>query len=403
VAICAEVADALATAHDQGVVHRDISPGNVMLTASGAKVVDFGISALAGEVDLDADGNLLGTPAYLAPERIDGRPVLPASDVYALGVVLYRALTGRLPWSAGTTDGLLLAHVCSPPQPLPDIDGLPPEVAALCLECLEKRPELRPTAAEVAQRLSGTLGVPVSVPAGPSVALPLGTRPLGARPEAAAERTLTGLTARSRQLRVWLTSVLHVPGEALAPRGRRRRLFTLMTAALLLLFTAVGWAGTTQRSGGVALAVGVDTGSVCLVQYQVQRDWGTGFTAALAVTNNGAAPVDGWRLTFAFPGEQRITTANDARWNQDGRAVTAGPADPDGWLDAGATARFHLTASYRGHNPLPVAFALDGRDCEALVAGTPGVVPEPPPAASSSSASEGDDHHKGKDKGRGRD
>jgi serine/threonine protein kinase len=100
VVITAEVASALATAHARGVVHRDVTPANVMLTAAGAKVVDFGISALIGQRDTAPDGSLLGTPAYLAPERLGGGQVSPATDVYALGLLLYRALTARFPWPA---------------------------------------------------------------------------------------------------------------------------------------------------------------------------------------------------------------------------------------------------------------------------------------------------------------
>ena len=97
VAICAEVADALATAHDQGVVHRDISPDNVMLTSSGLRVFDFGIAAPIGEPDDDATGSTFGTPAYVAPERLDGRPAQTATDVYSIGVMLFEMLTGA-PW-----------------------------------------------------------------------------------------------------------------------------------------------------------------------------------------------------------------------------------------------------------------------------------------------------------------
>ncbi|MEK8106227.1 serine/threonine-protein kinase [Micromonospora sp. M12] len=99
---CAQVAEALAAAHERSLVHRDIKPSNVMLTPAGVKVVDFGIATTAGRPELEADGRLLGTAAYLAPERLAGGTVLPASDVYALGLLLYRTLTNELPWSAET-------------------------------------------------------------------------------------------------------------------------------------------------------------------------------------------------------------------------------------------------------------------------------------------------------------
>ncbi|MFD0785083.1 serine/threonine-protein kinase, partial [Micromonospora azadirachtae] len=154
VTIAAEVASALATAHVRGVVHRDVTPGNVMLTATGVKVVDFGISALVGESEKGTDGALLGTPAYLAPERLDNGQVSPATDVYALGLLLYRMLTGRLPWQASTTTEMLRAHLYNDPEPMPTVPALPDEVADLVHRCLAKRPEERPPTAELAGTLA---------------------------------------------------------------------------------------------------------------------------------------------------------------------------------------------------------------------------------------------------------
>ncbi|MEU4422754.1 serine/threonine-protein kinase [Actinoplanes sp. NPDC024001] len=164
VMISAEVASALATAHARGVVHRDVTPANVMLTGAGAKVVDFGISAAIGQRDAAPDGSLLGTPAYLAPERLGGASVSPATDVYALGLLLYRALTGRLPWPAGNTAEALRAHLYADPEPIPELPGMPDAVADLCLRCLAKSPTDRPGAAEVARALAATVGVRVIIP-----------------------------------------------------------------------------------------------------------------------------------------------------------------------------------------------------------------------------------------------
>lgn len=163
VRICSEVSAALAAAHSRGIVHRDVTPANVMLTAAGAKVVDFGISALIGENDIDPDGSLLGTPAYLAPERLEGGQVSPATDVYAVGLLIYRTLIGQLPWDVGTTTALLRAHQYTEPEPMPAVEGLPNAVSALIARCLEKRPSDRPSSAELAHVL-GTVsaGVPTS-------------------------------------------------------------------------------------------------------------------------------------------------------------------------------------------------------------------------------------------------
>src|SRR4029450_12357147 len=108
--IGAQIATALAAAHALGVVHRDVKPSNVMVTSKGVKLVDFGISATVGEADR-IGGEVLGTPAYLAPERIRGGPVRPATDVYALGLLLYLMLAGRLPWQASTTTQQRKAHL----------------------------------------------------------------------------------------------------------------------------------------------------------------------------------------------------------------------------------------------------------------------------------------------------
>jgi hypothetical protein len=161
--VCAQVASALAAAHSRGLVHRDVKPANIMMTPAGPKVVDFGIAASAGTPETPtSDGEMQGTPAYLAPERLAGREVNAASDVYALGLVLYRALSGTAPWPAETVTQMIEAHQYQEPAPLPPVDGLPEPVADLCRRCLAKDPGERPTAHEVARRLAEAVGWRVS-------------------------------------------------------------------------------------------------------------------------------------------------------------------------------------------------------------------------------------------------
>src|SRR5262245_64618244 len=118
-----------------GLVHRDISPANVLLAPTDAKVIDFGISARVGE--LEAKTMRLGTPAYISPERFgSGGKVHPAADVYALGVLLYQALSGALPWPAESISQLLSQQRYVRPAPLPPVPGLPAGMAEAIARCL---------------------------------------------------------------------------------------------------------------------------------------------------------------------------------------------------------------------------------------------------------------------------
>ncbi len=164
VRVCAEVCAALSAAHAHGIVHRDVKPANVILGPAGVKVLDFGIATPSGAADPTPDGMVVGTPAYLAPEQLDRAPATPAADMYALGVLLYYCLSGRLPYVAGTTTELFGIRRRRPPDPLPAIDGLPPDVADLCARCLAADPAQRPTSLMAALLLAEAVDARVYVP-----------------------------------------------------------------------------------------------------------------------------------------------------------------------------------------------------------------------------------------------
>jgi hypothetical protein len=372
VTVCAEVASALAAAHQRGIVHRDVKPANVMLTDAGAKVVDFGLSALIGESDVGPDGNLLGTPAYLAPERLDGGAVSPAADVYCLGLLLYRMLTGQRPWHVASMAEMLRAHRYADPIPLPEVDGLPAEVAELCERCLAKDPEERPTSAEMAAALARYAPTPPQPQLAGTMILPL---PTGGEPIE--------------------------PAEPAGPSGFRRRAQAVLVGAALMAATGMLWAnaarspGSGASGGGAAAAATPTPASVspavtaaCRVRYAVRQDSGSTFRADVTVTNAGREPVDGWRLTFAFPGDQEV--AESTQIIQAGQRVSArGDTIP-----AGGSATLGLAGRYDEANPAPVGFALDGQACEASVADLR--TQAPPPASSTESGTAGAQDKSGK-------
>jgi serine/threonine-protein kinase len=151
-----QMADALDHAHlrEQPILHRDIKPSNIMVGPHDRVVLtDFGIARLIGDVSLTQTGQMVGTPAFMAPEVVQGQDADARSDIYALGVVLYQMLTGRAPFRAETPLALLHAHVHTPPPaPRTIVPSLPPAVDQVLMRALAKDPDARfQTAGALAQ------------------------------------------------------------------------------------------------------------------------------------------------------------------------------------------------------------------------------------------------------------
>ncbi|MFD7730059.1 WD40 repeat domain-containing serine/threonine protein kinase [Kitasatospora phosalacinea] len=154
VALGLTLLDALAEAHAEGVVHRDVKPDNVLLTGKGAVLTDFGIARSADATSaLTATGVLIGTPAYLAPEQLEGKEATPATDLWALGATLWHAAGGQPPFTAPTLTALYVAILTRPPRPLPPGPAGP--LAAVLAPLLAKDPRQRPTTAAAAEGLRG--------------------------------------------------------------------------------------------------------------------------------------------------------------------------------------------------------------------------------------------------------
>lgn len=156
--VAAHAAAGLAAAHRQGVVHRDIKPGNLLVDAEGTvKLADFGIARFVDDpsAGLTTTGQIVGTGLYLAPERALGQPASSASDVYSLGCVLYQLLTGRPPFRADTATALLYQHIDTAPVPPGRLGvALPPEFETYLLSLLAKQPDQRPSAQAIADWFS---------------------------------------------------------------------------------------------------------------------------------------------------------------------------------------------------------------------------------------------------------
>ncbi|MFE6619323.1 serine/threonine-protein kinase [Streptomyces sp. NPDC057740] len=253
--IAAQAAAGLAAAHRQGIVHRDIKPGNLLLDADGTlKIGDFGIARFMDDpgAALTATGQIVGTSLYLAPERALGKPAGPASDVYALGCVLYQLLTGRPPFQADTAVAILHQHLDAVPVPPRElgVPGLPPAFENYLLGLLAKEPEHRPAAQQAADWFAdgAWLGRPQPLP---DATAPAARRPTVASASAAGSQQVgetsnpTTYMLPSAQGTASTTGSRPGPGSGSRPRsggrsrsGSRSRTGSTSTSRSRVVFTA---------------------------------------------------------------------------------------------------------------------------------------------------------------------
>ncbi|WP_353112400.1 serine/threonine protein kinase [Microbacterium sp.] len=152
----AQTASALQAAHAAGLVHRDIKPGNLLITPDGrVKITDFGIARIADQVPLTATGQVMGTVQYLSPEQASGHPASPATDIYSLGIVAYECLAGKRPFTGESQVAIAMAQINEQPPPLPST--VPGPVQNLVMAMIAKKPADRPSSAATVARAAQAL------------------------------------------------------------------------------------------------------------------------------------------------------------------------------------------------------------------------------------------------------
>ncbi|MBE1493726.1 serine/threonine protein kinase [Amycolatopsis lexingtonensis] len=308
-----QTASALAAAHAEGIVHRDVTPGNVLIGEDGvAKIADFGISRATGEGTVTGGGFIAGTPAYLSPEVANGREAGFPADVFSLGSTLYRALEGTPPFGTDDNAIALLLRVAREDVTPPRHDG---PLAEVLTRMLQRDPAARPSMAEVQQLFEAvTDGRPLPPP----------------RP-----RPRTG----TRLLRV---------------RRPRRRLVLAVAAGAVLLAAGVliGTALVPDSAPVVAAPVtspppptpttAADLG--CAASYEVTNSWPGGYQVQVTVRNDHREDLSGWSVRWSLPDGHHITGLWNGDYTVDGSTVTVDNAAWNAKLNANATTTFGFIA-----------------------------------------------------------
>ena len=318
--VAAQAAAGLDAAHSIGLVHRDVKPGNILIGADGlVKITDFGIAHAAGSAPITGPGLVMGTTQYMAPERIAGGQATPASDLYALGILIYECLTGLPPYDGGTAE-VMAGHLYLPMPPLPA--GVPPDLGELITRLTAKDPAARLSdAAEVAaiatrlrDLLAADAGLTVAAPAYAGAAT--GSH-AGAGAAADVEALFTGPAPRQagpgmtgqtgvlddrppRQPRQPGTPPDSPPGRPV--RTGRRRATTLAAGVTVLAGAGVAWL---LASGALH-----DSPAADHVTVSPPATTAPGGSASLAPPATGPAPSHSAGRTSARPSSSATASAS---------------------------------------------------------------------------------------------
>ncbi|NUT53269.1 MAG: protein kinase [Saccharothrix sp.] len=354
-----QVASALAAAHAAGIVHRDVTTFNVLLTDDGtAKIADFGIARAIGETTVTDARVVVGTPAFLAPEVAAGQDAVFASDVYALGATLYAALEGHPP--SGTTENpyALLRRVAEGDVEPPRFPG---PLGDVLLLVMRRDPAERPTMAEM-HALLGAVVEGRPLPGAEPFEDPRSgdTRPLPTQPRLVPWRRIALIAGA-----VVLVAGGIVIGNALArqdPEGNAQPARTTITVT-----SPVGGTSTTPSTTGAATSTTTTTeatttttsaattttttrpaASGCAARLGITNSWPGGYQAQVTVRNTSGQPLNGWTVTWPRPDGHTISNLWDGTVKMDEDSVTVTNAAHNAKLSAGGSLVFGFTANGPG-------------------------------------------------------
>jgi hypothetical protein len=291
-----QVASALAVAHAGRILHRDVTPNNVLIAADGtAKIADFGLSHAMGEGTMTGGGLVVGTPAYLSPEVADGQEAGFPSDVFSLGATLYTAVEGAPPFGVGENPLALLKRVANDEVATPRKAG---PLGDVLRQLLRRDPLDRPTMADAERLLAAVTEIrsPPDEP-GPAAEAPRRRSPrrrLAARGAAAACLVASGV----------LVGVSVSAGPAVNRSSAAQEPAAPEPAARPATTTPAAGTGRPE----------------CAARYQLTKTWPGGYQVLVTVRNDGAAPVHGWTVGWRLPAGDHV----DDLWN--GTLVQHGPA-----------------------------------------------------------------------------
>ena len=312
-----QLAAALAAAHADGIVHRDVKPGNVLISSAGtAKIADFGISRALGDGTLTGEEIMVGTPAYLAPEVAAGEQTGFSSDVFSLGATLYAALEGRPPFGDDDNPIALLRRVAGgeiipPRQAGPVVDVM--------LWMLRHNSGERPTMHEAHEALAAVAdGSPVWTP----------------RPEPRVLNPTLELPARKPSRRAIGVGIVAL----------------LLVTAGIVIGTLIGdrpatvVAANTQSAQPTPTTTTADNPG-CAARYEVTNSWPGGYQATVTVLNNDRPALTGWEVRWALPAGHSINNLWNGTLAQDGSSVTVTNANWNAVVAAQDSTTFGLTAN----------------------------------------------------------